>query len=168
MSFQLQPLTAAQRFAQLKLNPALTIQKQTWEKEGYQLAENQAAIPQGAEQRTFVVPGRANELANSNGRTQVPNPGSSFLFYKGGAPEPAPAAAAPAPAAPAAPMAIQPQVAQSIVPQLQGTDYDVRKAGEDIGIKRASSSSRKSKGINKGTSQLTIPRSSGSSSLNIA
>jgi len=164
MSFQQIVPSAADRFARLKLNQAQLVQKETWEKEGYKLAENQAAIPQGAEQRTFTVPSGMGQ--NSNNKTQVPWADQSFLFYKGGAPEPA---AAPAPAAAPSPLAIQqPQMTQSLVPQLQGTDYDVRKAGEDIGIKRANSSSRKSKGINKGTSQLTIPRSSGSSSLNIA
>jgi len=168
MAFQQPQLTAAQRLAQIKLNPALTIQKQTWEKEGYKLAENQAAIPQGAEQRTFTVPGQFSIMAQSAGRAGAQNPviaPQSFLFYKGGE-EAKPAAAAAAAPAQDAPVAVAPPVpqVQALVP---GLSFDVRSTGEDIGIKRADSTSRKNKTLNRGTSKLTIPRSSGASSLTI-
>jgi hypothetical protein len=169
MAFQQLQLTAAQRLAQSKLNPALTIQRQTWEKEGFKLAENQAAIPQGAEQRTFTVPGQFSIMAQSAGRAGAQNPiiaPQNFLFYKGGEEAKPAAAAAPAPAA-AAPAAVAPPVPQ-VQAMVPGLSFDVRSTGEDIGIKRADSTSRKNKTINKGTSKLTIPRSSGASSLTIA
>ena len=168
MSFQIPQLTAAQRFAQLRLTPTQQLQRQTWEKEGYKLAENQAAIPQGAEQRTFTIPGMLNPTAVANGRAGAQNPigQQSFLFYKGRQEE-----AAPAPAAPAAPAAAPAQAGPSSSapanPQLQIPVINVRLTGEQIGIKPAVSSARKAKQTTTGTSRLTIPRSSGASGLNL-
>ena len=109
-------------------------------------------------------------MAQSACRAGAQNPiiaPQNFLFYKGGEEaKPAAAAAAPAPAA-AAPAAVAPPVPQ-VQAMVPGLSFDVRSTGEDIGIKRADSTSRKNKTINKGTSKLTIPRSSGASSLTIA
>jgi hypothetical protein len=166
MSFQLTVPPAADRFSRLKLNAAQTIQKQTWEKEGYKIAENQAAIPKGAEQRTFSVPGRVNELARSRGLPQATFGDQSFLFYKGGAEEEKAAAPAAAPAAAAAPAQPVPQTVPGN-PQLSIPGIDVRLTGEQIGIKPAESTQRKARGVSTGTNKLTIPRSSGASGLNI-
>jgi hypothetical protein len=168
MSFQQLQLTAAQRFAQVKLTPSQALQRQTWEKEGYKLAENQAAIPKGAEQRTFSIPGRLNPIAVANGRAgaSIPTGGSSFLFYKGGQEEAKPAAAAAPPPA-AAPAAAAPSHTVPGNPTLSIPGIDVRLTGEQVGIKPAESTERKARSTSAGTSKLTIPRSSGASGLNI-
>jgi hypothetical protein len=74
-------------------------------------------------------------------------------------PAPAPAASAPAPAPPS------PSTAPGN-PALSIPGVDVRLTGENLGIKSKNSSARISGKLNKGTSRLTIPRSSGANSLN--
>lgn len=52
-------------------------------------------------------------------------------------------------------------------PQLTIPGVDVRLSGENLGIKPAKSAARKMGSTNRGTSRLTIPRSSGFNPLNI-
>jgi hypothetical protein len=78
--------------------------------------------------------------------------------------DPAPAPAAPAPAA--AP-AQAPASNAPGNPQLQIPGINVRLTGEQVGIKPAESTARREKQTSKGSSRLTIPRSSGASGLNL-
>ena len=160
--------SASQRFSRLNLTPAQMLQKQTWEKEGYKLAESQDAIPAGAEQRTFTVPGTFNIMAQSQGRAgaqNFQNQPQNFLFYKGGTEE-KPAAPSPAPS----PVELAQAGSSGNAPgnpQLQIPGINVRLTGEQIGIKPAVSSARREKQVSRGSSRLTIPRSSGASGLNL-
>lgn len=77
------------------------------------------------------------------------------------APAPAPVAAPPPPPAPPSPSTAPGNPALSI------PGVDVRLTGENLGIKSKNSSARISGKLNKGTSRLTIPRSSGANSLNL-
>jgi hypothetical protein len=98
----------------------------------------------------------------------------SLMFFRPGDPAPQaapPAAPAPDPTPPPAPVAPtfdQPAaVAAYGNPELTIPGVDVRVTGSNIGLKAKRSKGRMDGSTSKGTSQLTIPRSSGSNSLNI-
>lgn len=173
--FNIDTMPAWQRLAiangTMKTDPATYAALGRWinmTQQGFKLAEKPSDLPAGAQTWAQQVgntnvprtgrDGTAIGLGISNARTET--------WFKDGQASQAAATAAPTPAA-AAPAAVAPPVPQSqaLVP---GLSFDVRSTGEDIGIKRANSTSRKNKTINKGTNKLTIPRSSGASSLTIA
>lgn len=79
-------------------------------------------------------------------------------------------AAAPAAAPSPAPAASQSTGQSNNVPgnpQLSVPGINVRLTGEQVGIKPAESTARREKQTSRGTSRLTIPRSSGASGLNL-
>jgi hypothetical protein len=99
---------------------------------------------------------------------------NSLMFYKPdsvpaqAAPPPAPAPDPTPPPAPVAPTFDQPAaVAAYGNPELTIPGVDVRVTGSNIGLKAKRSKGRMDGSTSKGTSLLTIPRSSGSNSLNI-
>lgn len=90
--------------------------------------------------------------------------GKDIPIWRKVGPAPPAAAAAPAPTPEPAPTPA-PSSAPGL-PELTIPGVDVRLTGENIGIKAKNSSARRSGQLNKGTSRLTIPRSSGANSLN--
>lgn len=107
-----------------------------------------------------------NNSTNNPRSGHTSNPWTATVWKKQAAPRPAdPDQSAPT----SAPAPTTPSMggAGAGNPQLTIPGVDVRLSGENLGIKPAKSSSRKAGTTNRGTSRLTIPRSSGYNPLNI-